>query len=213
MTVCMTILPAESLILIAWGIWYTLIICFFTLTLGTVGGVGLCALRLSKKPWHNAVAKYFIMLLRGIPASVLLLLLFYVVFQGWNPLWAAIVCFIIRFACHSADVFCVSYNAVDPKQYVAARSLGMSGYQSFRYVVLPQMLKNCTLSMKDRVGGIIKATSIVGYIAIVDLTKAVDLITSEDWHPLIPILIVGTIYFCLTRLGSTLVDYVFKKFY
>ncbi len=207
----MTEIWHESSKLILLGLWYTTIISLFALVFGTVLGGGLCAMRLSNKKWHNVFVKYFILIVRGVPASMLLMFCFYVVFIGWHPLIVAIIAFILYYATHAADVFKVGYDSVDPHQYIAGLSLGMSKQKAFRYIVLPQMMKNCAPTLKDQAGALIKATSIIGYISITDLTKAIDMIKSESWDPVIPIFLAGGIYLFLVWACGNIIDSLIKR--
>ncbi len=201
----------EALGLILQGLWYTAYISALTLLIGTILGAGLCALRLSSRKWHNQAVKYYIMIFRGFPPLVVLMLMFYVVLTGWNPVAIAIVAFSLVYSTHATDVFYAGYRSVSPTQSTAAMSLGLSRYQAFRYIVLPQMLNNCAPVLKDHVGGHIKATSIVGYIAVIDLTKAVDLVKEDSWAPVIPILLVGFFYFLFTYVSGKAIDSILKK--
>ena len=136
--------------------------------------------------------------------------------QG-NPLRVGIaanrepMCFILNgkiagLGAYSSEMFRTSIQSVDKGQTEAGTALGFTKIQTFIHVVFPQALKNVIPVYKGEVISLLKNTSIVGYIAVVDLTKAFDLIRSRTFDAFFPLIVVAVIYFLLAWLLGTALD-------
>ena len=101
-----------------------------------------------------------------------------------------------------AEIFRAGIQSVDKGQMEAARSLGLSWFQSMRFVVIPQAVKNILPALVNEAIALLKETAIAGYIALDDLTRAGNIIRSVNFDPYTPFLIVAIIYlYCTTTLS------------
>lgn len=184
------------------GLWETLKISFLAILLGSVLGMGLYAMTRSRRGWVRSVAAAYNWFISGIPELVLLLILFYVVFAkvGLAPDLVAVVAFALFFASGASDIYATSLEAVPHGQTEAGLALGFTRMQTFFHIVLPQALRRGLPLYKGQCISLLKGTSIVGYIAIQDLTQASDLIRSRTFDALVPLLVVTVIYFILAWL-------------
>ena len=89
--------------------------------------------------------------------------------------------------------------------------MGFSPFQSFYYIVLPQAIRRVLPVYKGEVISLIKNTSVVGYIAIEDLTKMTDLIRARTFEPFFPLIMVALLYFLIAWLFTLLLDYAGRK--
>lgn len=207
------ILAEKRYELILDGLLQTLIISLFSILLGTVLGGGVCALRMSSRWWMQQMAKIYIDLMRGIPLLVFLMISFYVVFASSNisATLVAIIAFAMSFAAYTSEMFRTSIEGVDKGQREAGIAMGFTKWQTFVFFVFPQALQKVIPVYKGEAVSMLKSTSIVGYIAIQDLTKASDIIRSRTFDAFFPLIMVAIIYFVLSWLLGLLLDYFHSK--
>ena len=192
------------------GLGVTIEITLFSLLFGTMLGAGLYLMRKSRRRWVRAVASTYSAFMRGIPMVVLLMILFYVVLTGINAVAVAVVAFSMSFASFVASIMDTSIDAVGNGQREAGLASGFSPWKTFRYIIGPQALRRALPHFKDEAVALVKGTSIVGYIAIQDITRAGDMIRSRTFEAFLPLLIITIIYFLLAWLLSKLMDALFK---
>ena len=101
--------------------------------------------------------------------------------------------------------------SVSPGQWEAGAALGLKKIQTLRLVVLPQALISIIPVFKGDVIALIKGTSIVGYVAVMDLTRAGDLIRSRTLDAFFPLIIVTIVYFFLSRIAGRGLDALYRK--
>ncbi len=186
------------------GLYQTLLITLLASILGTVFGGIICAMRMSRHRAFGSFAQAYINLLRGIPVLVLLMLLFYVVFAstGLNATLVAILTFSLNMAAYASEMFRTAIESVDRGQKEAGIALGFTSVQTFIYIVLPQAVRTVMPVYKGELISMLKMTSVVGYIAVMDLTKASDIIRSRTFDAFFPLILVAVIYFiCAWLLG------------
>ena len=178
------------------GLWITLIISIGSCLWGTALGVLICALRMSRQPLLQLPAKIFIDLLRSIPAVVLLMLIFYVLFASVNisPVLVAIFAFGLMFAAYTAEIFRAGLLGIDRGQTEAGISLGFTRFGTFRHIILPQLVQRILPVYKGEFISLVKNTSIVGYVAVQDLTKVGDIIRSRTFDAFFPLIMITLIY-------------------
>lgn len=195
------------------GLLETLKISILAILLGSVLGIGLYAMTRSRRGWVRAIANGYNGFLAGIPELVLLLILFYVVFAGSGvpPDIVAVICFALFFASAASDIYSTSLDAIPHGQTEAGLALGFTRTQTFFNIVLPQAVRRGLPLFTGQCVSLIKGTSIVGYIAIHDLTRAGDLIRSRTFDALLPLLVVTIIYFLLVWLISALLKMATPK--
>ena len=199
--------------LIVDGLWETLIITVFSILLGTLLGAGVCAMLRSRRKWLRQVTELYGAFIQGIPTLVLLLIMFYVVLAGagLSGTLVAIITFALCFAWSSGSIFSSAISSVPKGQTEAGLSLGFTPLKTFTGIVFPQALQKALPLYTGECVALLKSTSIVGYIAIMDLTRASDLIRSRTFDALIPLLIITIAYFVLAWLIRLLFNLFLKK--
>lgn len=197
-------------LLIADGIKATIIISIFAALFGTVLGALICLFRLSKNILLRNFAKLYIGLIRGIPVLVLLMIIYYVVFASSNvdPVVAAIIAFGLNFAAYVSEMFRTGISAVDKGQMEAGIASGFSPVRAFLYIIFPQSLRHILPVYKGEFISLVKMTSIVGYIAVQDLTKAGDIIRSRTFDAFFPLILVAVLYFIIAYLLTYVLSFV-----
>jgi len=154
----------------------------------------------------KAILDAVLWLIRCTPV-VLFLLIFYYIVLGKSGLSGTAVCiaaFTVIFAAGFLGCFSSAMSTVDPGQDEASLALGYTPRQSFFRILLPQACGNLWPNYQNAVINHIKATSIVGYVAVVDVTKAGDMIRSNTYDALVPLISAAVFYFaviwCITFL-------------
>lgn len=194
--------------LILKGLLATVVISLLSLLIGTLVGCGLYALSLNRRRWLQNLSKWWKVVVRGTPLMVLILIVFYLLFGGHCPILAASIAIGLIFANFVAGNLQSSIDAVGRGQMEAGQMLGFSKLQTMRYIVLPQALRIGMPAFKFQAVATMKGTSVVGYVAIQDLTLATQAIRSGTGQELLPLLITTLIYFLLAWLLNKLLDYI-----
>ena len=199
---------------ITMGLWETLRISFFSILFGSILGIGLYAMTRSKQKWIRSLADLYGWFIAGIPELVLLLILFYVVFakSGLPASTIAVIAFAMCFASGASRIYSTALDAIPKGQTEAGLALGFTRIQTFMNIILPQAIRRGLPLYRGQCISILKGTSIVGYIAIQDLTRAGDIIRSRTYDALVPLVLVTIIYFLLVwAVGMLLSFTTFKK--
>jgi polar amino acid transport system substrate-binding protein len=191
----------EKRYLLIWdGLKTTAILSVFSTVFGTLLGAVVCFMRMSRFGLLSGIAKVYISILRGTPVLVLLMLIFYVVFASVdiNPVLCAVVAFGMNFAAYVSEIFRTGIEGVDRGQTEAGIAMGFSRVETFLHVVLPQTVRRILPVYKGEFISLVKMTSIVGYIAVQDLTKASDIIRSRTFDAFFPLIMVAILYFAIS---------------
>ena len=190
------------------GFKQTMIITFFSILLGTIVGGLICFFRMNRRKLVSGFAKVYISVMRGTPILVLLMIFFYVVFAstGLSATMVAVITFALNMGAYSSEMFRTAIESVDRGQTEAGIALGFTKVQTFIFIVFPQALKRVLPVYKGEVISLLKMTSIVGYIAIVDMTKASDIIRSRTFDAFFPLIVIAIIYFLLAWLLGLALD-------
>lgn len=201
------------------GLKNTLIIAFFALLIGVAIGtlvaiVKVMAVMNNKSKllrFLNFICNIYINIIRGTPVVVQLLIMYFVIFVSvTNAVFIAIISFGLNSGAYVAEIMRAGILAVDKGQTEAGRSLGLSGAQTMKSIVLPQAIKNILPALCNEFITLLKETSIAGYVAIQDLTKAGDRIRFSTYDPFIPLIVVALIYLVIV-LGLTWVIGKFER--
>lgn len=187
-------------LLILDGIRTTALIAIGSVLWGTCFGGLICRMRMSRTAWLVIFAKSFIAVVRGTPLLIILMISFYVVFASVNisPVWVAVIAFGVNFAAYSAEIFRSGIEGVDRGQTEAGLALGFTVTQTFIYVIGPQALQRILPVYKGEIINQVKMTSIVGFIAVQDLTRAADIIRSRTFDAFFPLVMVAVLYFLIS---------------
>ena len=195
------------------GLKTTVILSILSTVFGTVLGSVICFLRMSSSPWLNVPARLYITILRGMPVLVLLMLIFYVVFASVDisPILVAVIAFGMNFGAYASEIFRTGIEGVDKGQTEAGIAMGFTPVQSFRYIVLPQTVQRILPVYKGEFISLVKMTSIVGYIAVQDLTKASDIIRSRTFDAFFPLIMVAVLYFAISWVLMQFLQYIERQ--
>ena len=205
-----TLVVEERWRILTRGLWVTVRITLLSMLFGTLLGLGLYAMRVSRRRWMRSIEWGYSVFMRGIPMVVLLMILFYVILSGQGGLLVAVVAFSMSFASFVSEMTVTAVEGVGTGQREAAMALGFTPWKTIRLIIAPQALRRALPHFKSEAVSLIKNTSIVGYIAIEDITRASDMIRSRTFEAFFPLLLVTIVYFLLAWLLSKLVDYLFN---
>ena len=207
------ILEENRYLLIIDGLKITVIISLLSCLLGTLLGALVCWIRMIRRKFLNWIANIYIALMRGMPVLVLLMIMFYVIFAGTtiNPVTVAVITFGMNFAAYVSEMFRSAIESVDKGQTEAGVALGFTPFKTFIYIVLPQAFKQVLPVFKGETISLVKTTSIVGFIAVQDLTKVGDIIRSRTFDAFFPLIMVAVLYFVISWIFAAVLDYIGKK--
>jgi len=194
--------------LIVDGLRTTVLISLLSTIFGTALGALVCAMRMSKLQLLQTPARIYIAILRGTPVLVVLMLVFYVVFASVNisPVLVAVIAFGMNFAAYVSEIFRTGIEGIDPGQSEAGLSVGFTRVQTFVYILLPQTIQRILPVYKGEFISMVKMTSIVGYIAVQDLTKASDIIRSRTFDAFFPLVMVAILYLIISSVLTQALD-------
>lgn len=198
------------------GLGNTIIITLGALLIGVVIGSAVAIIKYfaeeSKALKPLAVlCDVYTTVIRGIPITVLLLIFYLVILVSASDLTVAILAFGINSGAYMAELIRSGINAVDKGQMEAGRSMGMSRTQTMQEVILPQAVRYILPAIGNELIALLKETSVAGYVTIVDLTRAGNLVRNNTYDAINPLLLVALIYLTLVVLLTNLLGRVEKK--
>lgn len=183
------------------GFLVTLQVTFFAILLGIIIGFVVAVIRTTadqtgKLRLLNLLCKLYLTVIRGTPVVVQLLIIYFVIFGSVNvdKVLVAFLAFGINSGAYVAEIIRGGIMSIDKGQMEGGRSLGLSYFQTMREIILPQAFKNVLPSLGNEFIVLLKETSVAGYIALQDLTKAGDIIRSQTYDAFLPLLAVALIY-------------------
>lgn len=154
------------------------------------GGVSYFVLKFA-----NILSKVYITVIRGVPVVVQLMIWYFVILVSeQNSIIVAIVAFGFNSAAYVAEIFRGGIMSIDNGQFEAGRSLGFSYVQTMIRIIIPQVIKSTLPTLLNEVVALLKETSVAGYVGIMDLTKAGDLIRGRTFEAFMPLIAVAIIY-------------------
>ena len=192
------------------GLTVTLRVTLFAVILGIVIGFIVAIIRSThdrtgKMKIMNALCQVYLTVIRGTPAVVQLLIMYFVIFgsvKGVSKVLVAVLAFGINSGAYVAEICRAGIMSIDIGQMEAGRSIGFSYAQTMWYIILPQAFKNVLPALGNEFIVLLKETSISGYIALQDLTKGGDIIRSRTYDAFMPLIGVALVYLVLV-LGFT----------
>ena len=192
------------------GLKITLIIALAGLAIGVLIGTLIAVIKVVPSNGKvmmalGKVCDVYVALFRGIPMVVQLLLVYYVIFPGLPNMAAAILAFGLNSGAYVSEIMRGGILSVDPGQLEAGRSLGMSYSRSMWNVVLPQSLKNILPTMGNELIALVKETSVVSFIAVVDLTRAFRSIASANYEYIVPYCMLALFYLVIVLIFTVLI--------
>jgi polar amino acid transport system permease protein/polar amino acid transport system substrate-binding protein len=196
--------------LFANGLWMTLRLTFFAAIFGILLGIIFALMRLSrtkngKKTVFSVFAGIYIDVIRGTPAVLQLLILYFAVLPATaSKELAAVIAFSINSGAYVAEIVRAGIQAVDYGQTEAGRSLGLSQRATMQYIIIPQAMKNILPALVNEFIVLLKETAVAGYIGVMDLTKVSDFIVSRTFIAFMPLIGTAVIYFTIVKILSVL---------
>ena len=183
------------------GLGNTILISLMAVLLGVVIGFGVAIVRATHDKTGNmkvlnALCHVYLTIIRGTPAMIQLLIIYYVIFASTNinKVAVAALAFGINSGAYVAEILRGGIMSLDQGQFEGARSLGLTHAQTMRYVILPQTFKNTLPSLANEFIVLIKETAISGYIGLQDLTMAGNIIRSNTYQAFLPLITVAVVY-------------------
>ena len=154
----------------------------------------------------DKICRVYLTVIRGTPVVVQLMIIYFVIF-AWsdNGTMIAALAFGLNSGAYVAEIVRGGIMSIDNGQFEAGRSLGFNYVQTMRFIIIPQTVKNVLPSLANEFIALLKETSVAGYVAVQDLTKAGDIIRSRTYSPFMPLIAVALIYLVLVMFFSWLV--------
>ena len=216
------------------GLLITLEVTAFSAVLGLVGGVLLALARLSKNPVLRVVSWTYIWLFRSVPLIVVLLFLYnfsalyHTLSLGvpFGPAFArfdesrlatdmvvAVIGLSLNEAAYAAEVVRAGILSVDQGQHEAAAALGLPRRYQFTRIVLPQALRAIVPSYVNQLIGLVKSTSLVFYVSLLDLFGSVQSMGSTYPGDIVPLLLVATVWYVILTSVVSVVQFYVERYY
>ena len=199
------------------GLGTTYVVSFFAVILGVVIGVLIAVVRLSADKLDrpplvvkilNVICKLYLTVIRGTPAMIQLLIMYYIVFGSVDvsKRLVAILTFGINSGAYVAEIIRSGIMSVDQGQFEAGRSLGLTYVQTMWYIIIPQAFKNVLPALGNEFITLLKETSICGYIALTDVTHGANTVRSQTYEPYMPLFAAALIYLVSVSVLSALIS-------
>ncbi len=195
------------------GLLVTLIITIAGFVLANLLGAAFCAMSMSKSTVLHILSEIYSKLMQGLPVVVVLMMLYYIVFgkSDISNVLVAILGFGIVFGAYMAQLFEGGIRSVDKGQSEAALATGLTKAQTFGGIVLPQAIRTMLPGYFSNLISLMKGTAVVGYIAVNDLTKVGDIIRSNTYEAIVPLLTIAIIYFVIAYILLSLMNLLRKR--
>ena len=184
-------------------------ICFYAIESNMIqyliqksdGGVGYHILRIL-----NLICRFYLTVIRGTPVVVQLMIAYLIIFaSSKNGVPVAIFAFGVNSGAYVAEIFRGGIMSIDGGQFEAGRSLGFNYLQTMWHIIIPQMFKAVLPTLCNEFIALLKETSVAGYVGVVDLTKAGNIIAGRTFNYFIPLFTVALVYLTLVVILSWLV--------
>ena len=209
------------------GVSNTIILTFFALILGVVLGVVIAAIRTTYDKQYNemrnpvakfflaignAVCKVYLTVIRGTPAMVQILIIFFIIMASSdNKMLCGIIAFGINSGAYVAEIIRGGIMSIDVGQSEAGRSLGFNYAQTMWHIVLPQTFKNILPALANEFIVLLKETAIAGYVGVTDLTRGANIIRGITYQSFWPLLAIAAIYLVMVMFFTKLVDILERR--
>ena len=200
------------------GLGVTLQVTLFAVLIGIALGFIVAIIRSThdktgKMKFLNWLCNIYLTVIRGTPVLVQLLIIYFVIFGSVrvDKVLVAVIAFGINSGAYVAEIVRGGIMSIDAGQFEAGRSLGFNYTQTMIHIILPQALKNVLPALGNEFIVLLKETSVAGYIALEDLTKGADIIRSQTFSPMMPLLAVAAIYLAFVMMLSWLIKVLERR--
>ncbi|WP_061995768.1 amino acid ABC transporter permease [Clostridium sp. ATCC 25772] len=181
----------------------TIFLTIISVVLGTLIGIAVSLLKMSKNKLIYSLASFYTWIVRGTPMLLQLFFLYYgLPFLGikLEPMSAAIIGLSLNSGAYMSEIIRGGILAVDKGQFEACKVLGFTYGQTMKRVVLPQTFKVIIPPVGNEFITILKDTSLVSIIAMEELMRTAQQIYSSNFRPIEPFFIAACIYLVLTTI-------------
>ena len=186
------------------GIGNTILVALCATLVGVILGVLIAVVKTIHKENPkkliilNSICEGYTTIIRGTPVVVQLLIIYNVIFSwSTHAVLVGIAGFGLNSGAYVSEIIRAGINAVDPGQMEAGRSLGLSWKTSMISIVLPQAVKNVLPAIANEFISLLKETSVIGYLGVLDLTKAADRVISRTCNVYFPYITIALIYLAM----------------
>lgn len=198
------------------GLKNTMIITLGALVIGVILGAIIAIIKYCGEgvPFMKPLCKLcdlYTTVIRGIPVVVVLLIFYFVILKSSDGIVVGIVTFGINSSAYMAELMRSGIQAVDPGQMEAGRSLGMSQLQTTWRIILPQAMKNILPAIGNEMIALLKETSVAGYVAVADLTRAGNLIRNNTYDAVNPLMVVALTYLVIVVILTKLLGILERR--
>lgn len=206
------------------GIIYTLLLSVVSVILAVIPALVLALMRLSKSKFLRGVSGAYIAVFRSTPLMVQLSIVYFGLFSviqipnvtlfGFLKLSTFIPCvtaLALNSSAYVAEIFRAGILAVDAGQTEAARSLGLSSWQSMRLVVLPQAVKNILPTLANELVTMVKESSICSTIGMMDLMWGAKNVAATTFISVGPYMVAALIYFCINYPAGKAIEAIERR--
>jgi polar amino acid transport system permease protein len=215
------------------GLQLTLLATALSAVISFIGGIVLAIGRLSSNPILSAVSWLYVWVFRSLPLILVLLFLFNLgnlypsigigipfgpqigvnTFTLLSPLALGVIGLSLSEIAYSSEVVRSGLLAVDQGQHEAAKALGIPRRRQFTRIVLPQALRSIVPSYVNQIVGLIKASSLLFYVSLLDLFGVAQNLGSTFPTDVIPLLVVATIWYLVLTSVIGIFQFYIERFY
>ena len=199
------------------GVKNTIIMALFAVVIGILLGLVIALIRNNydnnkKLPILNQIAKLYVTIIRGTPVLLQLMIIYYIIFAtvDINIILVGVIAFGLNSSAYVSEIIRAGISSIDKGQMDGGRALGLTYKETMRMIILPQAIKNVMPALGNEFITLLKETSVAGYIGIIELTKAGDIISSRTYNYFFPLIITAIIYLIMT-LGLSKIISKFEK--
>lgn len=200
------------------GLQNTIILSFGALIIGILIGFLISIIRYTNKHTGkfkllNSICKLYVSIIRGTPSVLQLMIMYYIVFKtsDISSIIVGMIAFGINSGAYCAEILRSGFDSVDDGQLEGGLALGLTFNQTLRTIIVPQAIKVSLPPLGNEFITLVKETAIAGYIGIMDLTKASDIIASRTYDYFFPLILIAIIYLIITGLLSKLMKALERK--
>lgn len=202
------------------GFEKTLIITFGALIIGVIIGTIVAVIKVFADNNRKSIilkildklCSVYITVIRGVPVVVQLFIMFFIVFsRAEDGTWVAILTFGINSGAYVAETIRSGIMAIDKGQTEAGRSLGFNFMQTMWYIILPQAFKNILPAIGNEMIALLKETSVAGYVAVVDITKAGNQIRNTTYDQINPLILIALVYLVMVIIMTKLLNVLERR--
>ena len=206
------------------GLAYTLLLAVVSVALAVIPALLLALMRLSKSKVIQCISGAYIAVFRSTPLLVQLSIIYFGLFHyiqlprtllfgfiAINRFVPGVVALALNSSAYVAEIFRAGILAVDKGQTEAARSLGLSSWQSMRLVVLPQAIKNVLPALANEVVTMVKESSICSVLGMAEIMYTAQAVAGNSYITLSPYVLAAIIYFCINYPASKAIEAIERR--